>query len=254
MSATSSPSATSTNCTWKKKAHRFKIGPQAFNDYRKMLDEMADKIDAVTVSTPDHSHAPAERHGHADGQALLHPEAADLVGLRSPPDARGRQRDEGRHADGQPGDRRRRLPHRRSRSFDPGAIGPVKEVHVWTNRPIWPQGDGRPNGTDPIPKPRALGLVPGPAPERPYVTDVYHPFKWRGWLDFGTGALGDMACHTVNMAVHVAGTVRSDPVEVKRPRESSRTRAIRSTRCSSTTSRNARPSCSSTASSCRPAR
>src|SRR5262249_54117527 len=101
-----------------------------------------------------------------------------------------------------------------------GIIGPVKEAHVWTNRPIWPQGA---DAILQVPAAREAALAAmhgksvgqltydqppmtvhwneflGPAPERPYAK-IYHPFSWRGWLDFGTGALGDMACHTANMA------------------------------------------------------
>jgi len=82
-----------------------------------------------------------------------------------------------------------------------GAIGDVKEVHIWTNRPIWPQGIGRPEGSDPVPPHLNWDAWIGPAQMRPYKEGEYHPFKWRGWLDFGTGALGDMACHTTNMPV-----------------------------------------------------
>jgi hypothetical protein len=82
-----------------------------------------------------------------------------------------------------------------------GGIGEVKEVHVWTNRPIWPQGEGRPAGQDPVPDELNWDAWIGPAPMRPYVDGAYHSFNWRGWLDFGTGALGDMACHTTNMPV-----------------------------------------------------
>jgi predicted dehydrogenase len=81
-----------------------------------------------------------------------------------------------------------------------GALGDVTEVHVWTNRPIWPQGTGRPAESMEVPPHVHWDLFLGPAPERPYHS-AYHPFKWRGWIDFGTGALGDMACHTANMAV-----------------------------------------------------
>ena len=91
-----------------------------------------------------------------------------------------------------------------------GLLGTVKEVHVWTNRPIWPQGQLRPPGSDPIPPNLDWNLWLGTAPERPFLNlwpegirtgygqNVYQPHSWRGWHDFGTGALGDMACHTVN--------------------------------------------------------
>jgi hypothetical protein len=73
------------------------------------------------------------------------------------------------------------------------------ELHVWSNRPIWPQGLDRPEGEDPIPAEFDWDKWLGPAKVRPYKKGVYAPFSWRGWTDFGTGALGDMACHTVNM-------------------------------------------------------
>src|SRR5690606_11415312 len=75
-----------------------------------------------------------------------------------------------------------------------GAIGPVREVHIWDNRPIWPQGVERPEETPPVPDTLDWDLWLGPAPKRPY-HPIYVPFNWRGWLDFGTGALGDMGCH-----------------------------------------------------------
>jgi predicted dehydrogenase len=90
-----------------------------------------------------------------------------------------------------------------------GLIGPVRQAYVWTNRPIWRQGMERPEGTDSVPQGLDWDLWLGTAPWRPYKAQwpetagtgrrsVYQPFVWRGWLDFGTGALGDMACHTVN--------------------------------------------------------
>jgi predicted dehydrogenase len=85
-----------------------------------------------------------------------------------------------------------------------GAIGPVREVHVWTNRPFkyWKQAPdivARPTERPPVPDHVHWDLFLGPAPERPY-HPVYHPHDWRGWWDFGTGSLGDMACHTANLA------------------------------------------------------
>ena len=78
-----------------------------------------------------------------------------------------------------------------------GAIGPVREVHAWTNRPIWPQGIDRPKETPPVPATLDWDLWLGPAPVRPY-HPAYLPLFWRGWWDFGTGALGDMACHILD--------------------------------------------------------
>jgi predicted dehydrogenase len=79
-----------------------------------------------------------------------------------------------------------------------GAIGSVREAHVWTDRPVWPQGMRRPQETAPVPSNIEWDLWIGPAPTRPY-HEIYHPFNWRGWYDFGTGALGDMALHTFHM-------------------------------------------------------
>jgi len=80
-----------------------------------------------------------------------------------------------------------------------GILGDVTEVHVWTNRPIWPQGLNRPEGSDPVPASLDWESWLGTAPFRPYKKDTYHTFKWRGFFDFGTGAFGDMACHTMNL-------------------------------------------------------
>ena len=81
-----------------------------------------------------------------------------------------------------------------------GAIGKVREVHVWSDRPVWPQGLPRPSGNPPVPENIDWDLWLGPAPERPY-HPAYHPFVWRGWYDFGTGAVGDMGCHTLHIIV-----------------------------------------------------
>ena len=77
----------------------------------------------------------------------------------------------------------------------------MREAHTWSNRPIWPQGHNRPAGNSPLPDKFDWNLWLGVAPERPYVADAYHPFKWRGWYDFGAGALGDMGCHIIDPVV-----------------------------------------------------
>ncbi len=92
-----------------------------------------------------------------------------------------------------------------------GVIGTIKEVHVWTNRPVWPQGIARPAG-EPVPSHIHWNEFIGPAEMRDY-SPAYHPFKWRGFWAFGTGALGDMACHTLNMAF--AGCELVNPVAVQ---------------------------------------
>ena len=79
-----------------------------------------------------------------------------------------------------------------------GAIGKIKEVHSWSDRPGWPQGGNRPKGSDPVPKELHWDLWLGVAAERPFVAGAYVPFKWRGFFDFGCGALGDMGCHIID--------------------------------------------------------
>ena len=176
--------------------------PQAkkYSDFRKMLEEMGKEIDAVTVSTPDHTHAPAammamkmKKHvycqkplTHTVFEARQMRETAKKMGVAT------QMGNQGTASDGL---------RRGAEVIQAGAIGNVTEVHVWTNRPIWPQAPGVTKRPEPSPVPPNLHWDEwlGPAPERPYAKG-YHTFGWRGWLDFGTGALGDMACHTANLA------------------------------------------------------
>jgi predicted dehydrogenase len=183
-----------------------------YTDYRKMLEEIGDQIDAVTVSTPDHTHAPAGamamRMGkHAFIQKPLTwsvEEARILRTLATEKKLCTQMGNQGTSADGF----RRGVELIRS-----GILGPVKEIHVWTNRPIWPQGIARPKGIQGIPNNVHWYEWLGSAPERPYAA-AYHPFNWRGWLDFGTGALGDMACHTINVAAMALNLFDPETVEV----------------------------------------
>jgi soluble cytochrome b562 len=171
---------------------------QKFKDYRKMLQQMGKSIDAVIVATPDHLHAPAsvmamKMRKHVFCQKpLTHSvyEARQMRLLAAKYKVATQMGNQGSAGSGL---------RRAVEVIQAGLIGPVRELHVWSNRPIWPQGIERPAGQDPVPPNVDWDLWLGPAPFRPYVKDTYHPFKWRGWQDFGTGALGDMACHTVNM-------------------------------------------------------
>jgi predicted dehydrogenase len=188
---------------------------KVFNDYREMLDQMGDKIDAVTVSIPDHSHASAsilamKKGKHCFSQKPLTWSVYEARRMREVANEMKVATQMGNQGTANNGLREA------VEIIRTGGIGTVKEVHVWTNRPIWPQGEGRPDRSDPIPKFVHWDLFLGPAPERPYVKDVYHPFKWRGWVDFGTGALGDMACHTANMGVMALELFDPVAVEVKK--------------------------------------
>ena len=185
--------------TLDKKAREF-TDAKKFQDFREMLDQMGDKIDIVTVSTPDHNHAIAalkamnmKKHVYCQKpltysirEARLMRETAQEMGVITQMGNQGTSENGLREA---------------VEVIRDGAIGDVKEVHIWTNRPVWPQGEGRPEGEDPVPETLNWDAWIGTAPMRPYKEGVYHSFKWRGWLDFGTGALGDMACHTTNMPV-----------------------------------------------------
>ena len=174
--------------------------PQAkfFKDFRTMFDQMGKGIDAVDVATPDHFHAVAEslamRMGkHVYGQKPLAQTVYEARYLRNLAKQTGVVTQMGNQGSASDGLRRA------VECIQAGLIGQVREVHIWSNRPIWPQGMGRPPGSDPVPDTLNWDIWIGPAQMRPYKNGVYEPFKWRGWLDFGTGALGDMACHTVNM-------------------------------------------------------
>ena len=169
---------------------------KTYVDFRKMLDEMGDSIDAVTVSTPDHTHAAAALMAMRMGkhcfcqkpltrtiyEARLLAETAKKMGVATQM--------------GNQGTANRAL-RKAAAMIRAGRLGELKAVHVWTNRPVWPQGCDRPP-EKPVPEYLAWDEWLSVAPKRPY-GDGYHSFKWRGWWDFGTGALGDMACHTVNM-------------------------------------------------------
>ena len=191
--------------------------PQArrYRDYREMLQAEGDKIDAVYCGTPDHTHAlvtlaalrrkkhvccvkPLTRTIH-EGRVVL--EASRKAGVATQVTAAPNTSDEA---------------CRTCELIWAGAIGAVREVHIWTDRPVWPQGMLRPQGADPVPLELDWKLWLGPCRERPFKGDwpagdtalqqvraawqkaVYHPFNFRGWWDFGTGALGDMGCHYLN--------------------------------------------------------
>lgn len=181
-----------------KAAERFPDAKK-FVDYREMYAEMGEKIDAVTVSTPDHSHAPASVMGmklgkHCFCQKPLTWSVLEADKMRKLAADKGLATQMGNQGTSHNGLREA------VEIVRAGLLGEIKGVHVWTNRPVWPQGTGRPAEAEDIPPGLHWDLFLGPAPERPY-NSVYTPFKWRGWLDFGTGALGDMACHTANMVV-----------------------------------------------------
>ena len=169
-----------------------------YRDYRKMLEEIGKDIDAVTVSTPDHHHGVASLRAmkmgkHCFCQKPLVQTVYEARQVRKVSKDKKLATQMGNQGSAENGLRRA------IEVVQAGVIGKPLELHVWTNRPIWPQGLSRPEGQDPVPANLEWDVWLGAAALRPYKKDVYEPFKWRGWYDFGTGALGDMACHTVNM-------------------------------------------------------
>jgi predicted dehydrogenase len=177
-------------------AKAFKEFPDAkrYRDFRVMLEKQKD-IEAVVVATPDHTHAIISltaikmgKHVYCE-KPLTHTifESRKLAEAARQAKVATQMGTQGHSHEGI------RLITEWIRD---GAIGPVREVYVWTDRPAgwWAQGVERPKETPPVPAALDWDLWLGPAPERPY-NPAYHPFVWRGWWDFGTGALGDMGCH-----------------------------------------------------------
>ena len=167
-----------------------------FRDFRKMIDKMGKDIDAVIIATPDHTHAVAAMACMAAGKHVYvqKPLTRTVYEARMLTEAARKYKvvtqmgNQGASAEGV------RLV---CEWIWDGAIGPVREVHAWTNRPVWPQGIERPSETPAVPSTLDWDLWLGPAPQRPY-HPCYLPFNWRAWQDFGTGALGDMACHILD--------------------------------------------------------
>ena len=178
----------------------FRAFPKAkrYRDYREMLDKEAAHIDAVTVTIPDHSHAAAAMLAMKHGKHVFcqKPLAHTLDEVRALMDAATRYKvatQMGNQGHAGAGTRLIR------ELVEAGAIGTVREVHYWTDRPIWPQGMERPLEAYEVPPWLDWDLWLGPAPARPY-HPAYAPFKWRGWWDFGCGALGDIAAHAMDAA------------------------------------------------------
>ena len=183
---------------WDYAADAFRKFPDAarYRDYRRMFDDMADQIDGVVVGTPDHTHAVIAKEAMERGmhvyvqkpltwsiyEARQLAEAAERTGVVTQMGNQGHSSDDARKI---------------NEWIRHGAIGEVREVHVWTNRPIWPQGIGWPEVLKRKPPELAWDLFLGPAPAVQY-DPAFHPFSWRGWVDWGTGALGDMGAHLID--------------------------------------------------------
>ncbi len=168
-----------------------------YQDYRLMFDQEHKNFDAVMVGIPDHQHYPATiiamqlgKHVYTQKPLTHTPwEARQLTHAARHYKVATQMGNQGHADEGW------RLVYEWIHS---GALGDITAVHTWTDRPIWPQGVERPEKEDTVPAELDWNLWLGPAPLRPYAEGVYHPFNWRGWWDFGAGALGDMACHTMD--------------------------------------------------------
>jgi len=189
---------------WNRAGRTFKNFPKAkkFKNYKNLFDQIKD-IDAVTISTPDHNHAVIAMEAMKRGKHiyLQKPLTHNIYEARTLTEAANKYRvvtqmgNQGGSAEGV---------KQMIKWFDEDKIGKVHKVEVWTNRPVWPQG---------IPKPTNKAVMPagldwdtwiGPASWVDY-NPLYHPFKWRGWWNFGTGALGDMGCHLIDPPFRVLG-------------------------------------------------
>ena len=169
---------------------------RAYQDYRELLAKEND-LDAVVVSTPDHMHAAcaiaAMKQGcHVYVEKPLVRTVWECRRFGEVAKACGVFTQMGNNGNGTDGQRRN------IEILQSGLLGEISDIHVSTDRPIWPQGLDRPEGEDPLPEGLNWDAFIGVAPMRPFKRDVYHPFKWRGWFDFGTGAMGDIACHSMS--------------------------------------------------------
>ena len=177
-----------------------------YTDWRKVFEDHGKKLDVVFVAVPDHTHfAPSMTavsmgiHCYTEKPLTWSVREAQLLAAAyaKNPKVVTQQGNQGHAGEG----------WRKAYEFiKAGAVGDIVEFHTWTNRPIWPQGGDRPTSTDPVPDTLDWEAWIGAAPMRPFAArpvdregrGPYHPFNWRGFVDFGSGALGDMACHTTD--------------------------------------------------------
>ncbi len=199
-------------------AASFTAFPKAkrFKDFRVMLEKEGKNIDAVTVSTPDHTHTVAGMMAMKMGKhiRIQKPLARTLWEVRQLVETARKTKVATQMGNqGHAGEGTRQI----REWVEAGAIGTVREIQLWTNRPIWPQAIERPLEEYYTPPWIDWDLWLGPAPARPY-HPAYAPFKWRGWWDFGTGALGDIACHSMDAsfwALDLGYPTRIEPESTK---------------------------------------
>lgn len=169
-----------------------------FRDFRRLFEDFADGFDAFIVSTPDHSHFPAALLGMRLGKPCFcqTPLAHSIAEVRQLAALAKEQK-----LATQLGNTSSTLnsQKRAAQLIASGILGPIREVHAWTKRPTWPQGPTPRPAAAPVPAHLDWELFLGPAPHRDFAPDVYHPGAWRGWWDFGSGALGDQGCQLLDL-------------------------------------------------------
>ncbi len=183
---------------WKYSKRVFDYFPKAkrYKDWRVMYDELGKEMDGVVIATADHTHAITAAHAmtmgkhvyvqkpltHSVYESRLLTKLADKYKLAT---SMGNQGSSGEGV------------NLTTEWLANGEIGDVTKVEAFTDRPIWPQGLNTPEKGDWVPETLDWDLFIGPAKMRPF-NEIYHPWNWRGWWDYGTGALGDMACHILH--------------------------------------------------------
>ena len=174
-----------------------------YKDFREMLDKEGKNFEAVSVSTPDHNHAICASAAMQLGKHVYvqKPLTHDIYEARMLTEAAAKYKIVTQMGNqGSSGDGVRRL----MEWYNAGIIGDAEEVFIWTDRPVWPQGVPWPAASAPVPAELDWNLWQGTAPEKAYVDNIL-PFNWRGWWDYGTGALGDMGCHLIEAPFRVLG-------------------------------------------------
>jgi predicted dehydrogenase len=193
------------------KARKTWPGAPYYKDFREMLDKEHKNIDAVIITTPDHMHAVQALPCMQMGKHvyLEKPLTHDIYEARILTEAEKKYKVVTQMGNqGSSGDDTRNV----ETWIQAGVIGQVHTVHVWTNRPVWPSGVSLPTGNFELPKEMNWDLWIGTAPFREY-NPAYHPAIWRGWTDFGTGSLGDMGCHFIDVPYRALKLGYPDSVE-----------------------------------------
>ncbi len=185
---------------------------KGYTDYRKLLDTEK-SLDAVLIATCDHWHAPlskafmqAGKHVYCE-KPLTHTlgEARELRTLAKTSKVVTQMGNQGSASQSL---------RRSVEVIQAGALGQIHEVHCWVHGGTWPAGMTRPAVADPIPAGLNWDFWMGPSPVRPYHKTLYHPYNWHGWFDFGTGQLGNFACHAMNLPMRALHLEHPEKIEI----------------------------------------